>query len=366
MPLPVVEPEKYSELLEEKANRIRTQFAEFNPPELQVFDSPTSHYRMRAEFRVWHQGDDSYYIMYDIGEDPKTDREMVRIDQFPVGSQLINKLMTEVMEAVKGEPELRRRLFQVEFLTSLSGEALITMIYHRALGEEWEALARELQTRLNANIIGRSRKQRIVLETDYVIESLTVGERTLEYQQVENSFTQPNAIVCEKMLAWAVDATKGIGGDLVELYCGNGNFTLALAENFDHVVATEISKTSVKSAQFNIERNSIDNVQVARVSSEEFSDALAGKRELRRLSGMDIESKNFTTVLVDPPRAGLDDATVEQVAKYDNIVYVSCNPETLYNNLQELSKTHRIERFAMFDQFPYTHHVESGVFLVRK
>jgi tRNA (uracil-5-)-methyltransferase len=366
VPLPVVEPEKYSELLEEKANRIRTQFAEFNPPELQVFDSPTSHYRMRAEFRVWHQGDDSYYIMYDIGEDPKTDREMVRIDQFPVGSQLINKLMSEVMEAVKAEPELRRRLFQVEFLTSLSGEALITMIYHRALGEEWEALARDLQSRLNANIIGRSRKQRIVLETDYVIESLKVGERTLEYQQVENSFTQPNAIVCEKMLAWAVDATKGIGGDLVELYCGNGNFTLALAENFDHVVATEISKTSVKSAQFNIERNSIDNVQVARVSSEEFSDALAGKRELRRLSGMDIESKNFTTVLVDPPRAGLDDATVEQVAKYDNIVYVSCNPETLYNNLQELSKTHRIERFAMFDQFPYTHHVESGVFLVRK
>lgn len=366
MPLPVVEPEKYSELLEEKANRIRTQFAEFNPPELQVFDSPSSHYRMRAEFRVWHQGDDSYYIMYDIGEDPKTDRKMVRIDQFPVGSQLINKLMTEVMEAVKGEPELRRRLFQVEFLTSLSGEALITMIYHRALGEEWEALARDLQGRLNANIIGRSRKQRIVLETDYVIESLTVGERTLEYQQVENSFTQPNAIVCEKMLSWAVDATKGIGGDLVELYCGNGNFTLALAENFDHVVATEISKTSVKSAHFNIERNGIDNVQVARVSSEEFSDALAGKTELRRLSGMDIESKNFTTVLVDPPRAGLDDATVEQVAKYDNIVYVSCNPETLYNNLQELSKTHRIERFAMFDQFPYTHHVESGVFLVRK
>ena len=366
MPLPVVAPEKYAELLDEKAQRIRAQFAEFNPPELQVFDSPNSHYRMRSEFRVWHQGDDTYYVMFDIGEDPKKDRKTVRMDQFPVASELINKLMLEVMEAVKGEPELRRKLFQVEFLTSLSGEALITMIYHRALGEEWEALARELQTKLNASIIGRSRKQRIVLDKDYVIESLKVGERTLKYQQVENSFTQPNAVVCEKMLAWAVESTQGIGGDLVELYCGNGNFTLALAENFDHVVATEISKTSVKSAQFNIERNGISNVQVARVSSEEFSDALAGKTELRRLSEMDLDSKNFTTVLVDPPRAGLDDATVEQVAQYDNIVYISCNPDTLYDNLKELSKTHRIERFAMFDQFPYTHHVESGVFLVRK
>lgn len=106
-------------------------------------------------------------------------------------------------------------------------------------------MARELQTKRNASIIGCSRKQRIVLDKDYVIESLKVGERMLEYQQVENSFTQPNAVVCEKMLAWAVESTQGIGGNLVELYCGNRNFTLALAENFDNVVATEISKTSV-------------------------------------------------------------------------------------------------------------------------
>ena len=366
MPLPVVEPEKYAELLTEKSDRIRTQFAEFNPPELEVFDSPDSHYRMRAEFRVWHQGEDTYYVMFDIGEDPKKDRKVVRMDQFPVASTLINRLMAELMAEVKATPELRRKLFQVEFLTSLSGEALITMIYHRALGEEWEQLARALQDKLGASIIGRSRKQRIVLDKDYVIESLKVGERTLEYQQVENSFTQPNAVVCEKMLSWAVDVTRDTGGDLVELYCGNGNFTLALAENFNQVVATEISKTSVRSAQFNIERNGISNVQVARVSSEEFSEALAGKTQLRRLSDMALEQKNFTTVLVDPPRAGLDEATVEQVAHYDHIVYISCNPDTLHENLKQLTKTHRVERFAMFDQFPYTHHTESGVFLVRK
>lgn len=366
MALPVVEPENYTTLLEEKANRIRAQFTAFNPPELEVFGSPASHYRMRAEFRLWHEGDDLFYVMFDVGEDPKTDRKTVRMDQYPVANERINELMPALLDAIRDIPELRRRLFQVEFLTSQSGEALITLIYHRPLGDEWGVLARDLQTKLGVSIIGRSRKQRVVLDVDYVIETMQVGERTLEYQQVESSFTQPNAALCEKMLNWAVDVSKDIGGDLVELYCGNGNFTLALAENFDYVVATEISKTSVRSAHFNIERNRIDNVQVARVSSEEFSEALAGKTEMRRLEGFDLANRNFTTVLVDPPRAGLDENTVKQIALYDHIIYVSCNPDTLYDNLLELNKTHKVVRFALFDQFPYTHHIESGVFLVRR
>ena len=84
------------------------------------------------------------------------------------------------------------------------------------------------------------------------MESLNVEDKTYIYQQVENSFTQPNAKVNEQMLLWAQQATTGIGGDLIELYCGNGNFSIALAQNFDRVLGTEISKTSVKSAQVNI------------------------------------------------------------------------------------------------------------------
>jgi tRNA (uracil-5-)-methyltransferase len=51
--------------------------------------------------------------------------------------------------------------------------------------------------------------------------------------QVEGGFSQPNGRMCEKMLAWAAGATRGSGAhDLLELYCGNGNFTVALAPNF--------------------------------------------------------------------------------------------------------------------------------------
>lgn len=50
---------------------------------------------------------------------------------------------------------------------------------------------------------------------------------------------------------------------------------------------------------------------------------------------------------------------------FDNIVYISCNPVTLYQNIKEILKTHKIINFAVFDQFPYTGHLECGVYLKR-
>ena len=54
------------------------------------------------------------------------------------------------------------------------------------------------------------------------------------------------------------------------------------------------------------------------------------------------------------------------VQNYERIMYISCNPETLKENLDILCETHKITRFALFDQFPYTHHMEAGVLLERK
>ena len=86
----------------------------------------------------------------------------------------------------------------------------------------------------------------------------------------------------------------------------------------------------------------------------------------RRVAEMDLDNHDFRTVLVDPPRAGLDADSCEQTARYERIVYISCNPQTLIDNLEVLCRTHRIERFALFDQFPYTDHLECGVYLVRR
>ena len=301
------------------------------------------------------------------------EKKIVRMDQYPAASGRINALMVSLREALMGSDVLRHRLFQVEFLTTLSGEALVTLIYHRKVDEAWAEQARALEARLGVAIIGRARKQRWVLTRDFVTEHLQVDGHTFHYQQVENSFTQPNASICADMLAWARDATtpsaRGVasaeaGGDLVELYCGNGNFTIALASNFRRVLGTEISRTSVASAQVNLAANHVDNAVIARMSSEEFSQALAGEKTGRRVSDMALDGYDFSTVLVDPPRAGLDEKSCEEVARYKRIVYISCNPDTLADNLKQLCRTHTIERMALFDQFPYTHHCECGVVLV--
>jgi len=365
--VPVVDPDRYPDQLDAKRQRIEAQFAAFSPPPLEVFASPASHYRMRCEFRLWHEGDDLFYAMFEVDPAEPGKKQVIRLDQYPVASRLINELMIRLREAVIDDPVLRHRLFQVEFLTTLSGEALVTLIYHRQLDAAWEARARELQDALGVSIIGRARKQRLVLDRDHVYERLTVEGRELVYQQVENSFTQPNAEINRAMLGWARDVTRDShDADLVELYCGNGNFTVALAGNFRRVLATEISRTSVASANVNLAANGIDNAMVARMSAEEFAQALAGEKQGRRVSDMALDDYDFSTVLVDPPRAGLDAASCEQLRAYRRIVYISCNPATLAENLSQLDDTHRIRRFALFDQFPWTDHCECGVLIERR
>ncbi|QGM81535.1 tRNA (uridine(54)-C5)-methyltransferase TrmA [Otariodibacter oris] len=356
----------YPNLLAKKADNLTALLAPFSPPELEIFASETSHFRLRAEFRIWHEQGDLFHIMFD-----KATKQRYRVDQFPIASQLINQMMTLLLDEVRDNALLSHKLFQVDYLTTLSGQIAISLLYHKKLTEEWIEQAKVLKANLiqkgfDVNIIGRATKQKIALDNDYIEEKLMVSGREYIYRQVENSFTQPNGKMNIKMLEWAKGCTENSEGDLLELYCGNGNFSIALASNFRKVLATEISKSSVESAQYNIEKNHIDNLQIIRMSAEEFTQALNGEREFYRLRGIDLSSYQCNTIFVDPPRAGLDQATLDMVQGYDRILYISCNPNTLADNLQQLCQTHRIEKCAMFDQFPYTDHIESGVWLIRK
>jgi tRNA (uracil-5-)-methyltransferase len=353
----------YQLQLDAKIARISAQFAEFNPPSLEVFQSPEQNFRMRAEFRIWHTDDDMFYAMFERSEDNQ--KQVIRIDEFPIADKSINDLMPVLLKELKATEILSKRLFEVHFLATLKGEMLVSLVYRCPLNAEWVVAAKALSDKLNIKIYGRSRGQRVILTDDYVVEELKVFDRTYQYKQIESSFTQPNAQVCQKMLEWACNAAKQSDKDLLELYCGNGNFTLPLSTKFNRVLATELAKSSVYAAQWNIEQNQIDNIQVARLSAEEFTEAYNGEREFRRLqeAEIDITSYDFDTVFVDPPRAGIDDETLKLLQRFERIIYISCNPDTLQDNLKTLSRTHKVTKFALFDQFPYTHHVESGVLL---
>jgi tRNA (uracil-5-)-methyltransferase len=275
--------------------------------------------------------------------------------------------MPPLLAQIKSGGALRRRLFQIEFLTTLGGDTLVTLVYHRRLDATWETAATELAHHLGIAIVGRSRGQKRVIGRDYVVEELPVDGISYRYRQYEQSFTQPNGELNIRMIEWACEMANGLGGDLLELYCGNGNFTLPLSRHFEQVIATEVSKASIKSARENIAGNGIDNVHLIRLAAEEVSQALSGDREFRRLRELPrpLADYKLNTLFVDPPRAGLDDQTARMAGRFPTIIYISCNPHTLAQNLQLLSRTHRVEQFALFDQFPYTDHMECGVLLKR-
>src|SRR5690554_8058594 len=100
----------YQQQLDAKVARISAQFAEFEPPALQVFASPEQHYRMRAEFRIWHTEDDLFYAMFERSEDKQ--KNVIRIDEFPIADHSINVLMPKLLTAIKANPALSTRLFE--------------------------------------------------------------------------------------------------------------------------------------------------------------------------------------------------------------------------------------------------------------
>ncbi|MDN3649637.1 tRNA (uridine(54)-C5)-methyltransferase TrmA [Reinekea marina] len=362
MPFPFA-PEQYEQQLTEKSERLTSLLANWNHPSLEVFRSETHNYRMRAEFRYWHEGDRSFYAMFA----PEDRRTPVEVTDFPVASTLVNELMTQVNDAVHEDDDLRRKLFQVEFLTTTSGDALITLIYHRQLDDQWQERAKYWQSQWGFPVIGRARKLRLVLERDYVQETLSIAGKSYHFRQYENGFTQPNAGVCQHMVSWAVQHSQGNSDkDLMEMYCGNGNFSIPMAQNFRKALGTEISRTSVNSAQENIELNNIENLKIARMASEDLSNCWIKGQQSRRFNEFDIDSYDFDTVLVDPPRAGLDETTIELLKRFRRIVYVSCNPESMVANIESLKDSYNMTASALFDQFPYTHHMEAGVVLERK
>lgn len=367
-------PEDYDRLFLEKQDRLKSLLNW--DKEIDAFASPTEHFRMRANFQMWHDDPKNktpegfYYAMFD----EKQKNKPYEVKNFPRGTKRINSLMSELREVIDTDNVIFENLFEVRFLTTKSkkDEALIVLLYKRPLHKDWEAHAISLGKKLRVKVIGRARKEMVVAggSDEYIEEELEVKGKPFKLFQTEGAFSQPNATVCEKMITWALDQSQDSKDkDLLELYCGGGTFTAPFSMNFRKVLATEISKPSVDLARRCFKENKIDNITVIRLSSEEFTQFYTNKKtnfkELKQTQ-IKIEDFDFSTVFVDPPRAGCDLLTCQLMSEFDKIIYISCNPETLARDAEILKKTHDLIRVAAFDQFPYTHHLEAGAVFIKK
>lgn len=350
----------YEEQLSEKLERVKMLFSSVYQGSFAIARSKEQNYRARSEFKIWHVGEEIFYAMNRLDK-----QGVVMINACPMVNEHISSLMPKLLAKLSAKG-MGTKLFNVDFLSSSQGEIVVSLIYHRQLDERWSELAKELSEELNIHIIGRSRKQKVVIGQDYVIETLNFEGRDYRFKQVENAFTQPNPRVNEQMVSWALQETKGSSGDLLELYCGSGNFTIPFATVFEKVLATEISKSSIAAAKENMRLNDTHNIEFVRMSSEEFTQALDAEREFRRMKEIDLSSYELKTLFVDPPRSGLDERSREFCRRFEHIIYISCNPETLKRDLEALSDEYEVTQMAAFDQFPYTEHLEMGAVLKKR
>lgn len=352
----------YEEQLNYKIQREKERFSNFTNIDFDIIKSNESNFRNRAEFRIWwEKGENNKEILSYSMNDFK--KNILKINSCEMVSFHIKELMPKLIDELQNDLELSFKLFAVEFLGSSTKDMLVTLIYHKKLEESWIQKAKEIEKRLNIKIIGRSKKQRLVLTNDYINETLNISNQNFFFAYEENGFTQPNTNVNVQMIEWVLENTKNSSKDLCELYCGGGNFTIPLSTKFRKVLATEISKTSIKSALRNCSLNKIESISFIRMSAEDFVQALNKVRAFNRLKDINLDDYEFDTIFMDPPRSGLDDTTRNLAKDFENIIYISCNPETLHRDLEELTKTHKIEKFALFDQFAFTNHIESGVIL---
>ncbi|WP_298786411.1 tRNA (uridine(54)-C5)-methyltransferase TrmA [uncultured Campylobacter sp.] len=409
----------YEDQILYKKQLIGDKFREFFDGEFEFFASQPQNYRIRAEFGIWH---DIWHSAFDLAYTMGGARsKKILINECPKVALPIANLMPRLLETLRWSEALKEKLFGVEFISCASG-ILATLLYHKRLGEREQEAICELADKLGIRVMARARGQKLLSGELSLTDELCVDGRVYKFRFGENAFIQPNRGVNEKMIAWArscVDFGKDGAGemcaaqnfaarnfteknfasqnsavqnygcekpaaqnsscekhavrpessaarDLLELYCGHGNFTIPLAAKFNRVLASEISKSSIANARINCELNGVCNAQFIRLSADELMSAFARKREFERLKGIDIFSYDFSHVLIDPPRAGLEPSVIDFIKNFQNLIYISCNPQTLFENLRSLCVTHEVRRFAIFDQFAHTAHIECGVLLKRR
>ena len=172
------------------------------------------------------------------------------------------------------------------------------------------------------------------------------------------SFYQVNARQTEVLYRTVIEtANLRKNETVIDAYCGTGTIGIIASGYVKQVIGVELNPAAVKDAEYNAKINKASNVSFTVNDAGKYMESLA------------MEGKTADTVIMDPPRTGADERFLESLVLFapKKIVYVSCNPETLKDNLDYLTgEGYAVQRIQPVDMFPFTSHVESIALLCRK
>ncbi len=169
------------------------------------------------------------------------------------------------------------------------------------------------------------------------------------------AFYQVNKLSAENLYNKAIEYAEFTGNEnIMELYCGTGTISLAMADKVNHITAVEIIPKAIENAKINAQLNGITNIDFI------CDDA---KNTAAKLAEQNI---SFDTLVVDPPRKGCSGEVLDAIVKISpkKIIYISCNSSTLARDIKILAEHgYSLQKASAVDLFPRTSHVETVVLL---
>lgn len=182
----------------------------------------------------------------------------------------------------------------------------------------------------------------------------SIKERVFDYPVniTSQSFFQVNHDVMEMIYEDIIkygkfEKTNRVG----DLFSGLGTIALSISNHVHEVIGLEINQQAVDSGNKTMRDLGIDNIKLKQVNLNH-----------------GFKDYNFDTLIVDPPRSGLGRHLIHQIidSEIEDIIYVSCNPKTLNEDLKQLKRMYDITFARAYDMFPQTNHLESMIILTRK
>ena len=251
------------------------------------------------------------------------------------------------------------RTKQKMVILNISGNSLFSMTPHQL-----EAFVQSVN--LDASIYVRIHQLCKGTPTQFVehhlagptsmVERMQLSHGVFEFKISPSSFFQPNTLQAEKLYNLVSSLLDDKDSLVFDLYCGTGTLGLSAARRAKKVIGIDLNAESIADAEENARRNGIENAQ--------FFSGDVGKVWTRLLSEPTYQKPDV--VIVDPPRAGLDERAIHQVGVFrpKKIIYVSCNPLTQANDIRQLTAFgYQLRVMQAVDQFPHTAHIENVAWL---